>query len=57
LVKRLKQQYGEAKWIIFYSAHPFTLDVYDIGANSFLAKNSDFYEIENKIIEGAKHLL
>jgi len=56
IVRRLKESYGGSKWIIFYSAHPLSLDVHDKGADSFLAKNADVYEMEKKIIEGGKKL-
>jgi hypothetical protein len=57
VVTSLKQRYGDKKWLIFYSAHPLPLNIYDKGPDSFLAKNSDSYEIEQKIIEGANYIL
>jgi len=53
IVKALKRRYGKSKWVILYSAHSFRLNVFDGGADSYLAKNSTFIEIEQKIIEGA----
>lgn len=57
LLKALKKRYGDQKWLILYSAHELSLNVYGIGANSYLAKNSTEYEIEQKIIEGARNIL
>lgn len=56
LVKALKSRYGDKKWLIFYSAHDVSLDVFDIGADDFLTKNSQVYEMEQKIIHGATHI-
>ena len=56
LVSELKQRYGKEKWIILYSVHAFNLDVFNKGADSFLAKNSTVYEIERKIVEGMTNI-
>ena len=56
IVKALKERYGASKWIIFYSAHPFLLSVFNKGADSYLAKNSPFIKIEQAIIDGARSL-
>ena len=57
IVENLRAMYGKGKWIIFYSAHKLPLDVYDKGANSYLAKNATVYEMERKIIEGAQNVI
>ncbi len=57
VVENLRAMYGKDKWIIFYSAHKLPLDVYNKGANSYLAKNATVYEMERKIIEGAQNIV
>lgn len=57
VVERLKEMYSDTKWIIFYSAHKLPLDVYDKGADDFLPKNASVYEMESKIIKGARSVI
>jgi len=57
LIKVLRQRYQNKKWLILYSAHPVGLDAFDSGADSYLTKNSAVYEIEQKIIQGAKKVV
>jgi hypothetical protein len=58
LIKALRNRYGDEKWLILYSAHSnFALNIFDTGANGYLAKNSTEYEMEQKIIEGAKNVI
>lgn len=57
VIKALKDRYKNKKWVILYSAHSFDLDVFSTGADSYLGKNSNVYEFEQKIIEGAKKII
>lgn len=57
LLKALRARYKDEKWLIFYSAHKISLDVYNIGANAYLSKNSSVYEMEQKIIEGLRIII
>lgn len=52
VLSALKGRYGNSKWLILYSAHEVPINAFNKGANSYLAKNSSVYELEQKIIEG-----
>ena len=54
----IKNRYANNKWVILYSAHPLPIPVggFDKKANTSLAKNSDIYELEQKILEGLGEL-
>ena len=52
VIQALRERYKTSKWLILYSAHEVPLNAFNRGADSYLAKNSSVYELEQKIIEG-----
>jgi len=56
VIRALKNRYKDSKWLILYSAHEVPLNAFNIGADSYLAKNSSVYELEQKIIEGLEKI-
>ena len=56
VVSALKARYGDAKWLILFTAYNVPVTAFDKGANDYLAKNSGVYETEQKIIKGLQGL-
>jgi ActR/RegA family two-component response regulator len=56
VIKALQDRYGNKKWLVLYSAHKVPITAFEKGANSYLAKNSSTYEVEQKILEGLQQI-
>lgn len=57
LIRALKNRYGKSKWLILYSANRrYGMEIFESGADAYLAKNARPIEIEKKILQGAEGL-
>lgn len=56
VLSALRQRYGEDKYLILYTAHNLPVEAFTRKADNYVDKNSKIFELEHKIIEGAKKI-